>query len=276
MLADRNREIANFQKEKYYQVALRIRGAEAVSDKIMTAEEADVRKTACGKSQAVFVSVSHETKTVSPPKLFDLTGLQKEANRMYGYTAKQTLDLAQTLYEKRLLTYPRTDSIFLSNDMKDTAEHIAWTLIGQLLFMQGEEFAPDVSRILDTTKVSDHCALIPTMEIAQTDLTALPEKERNLLTLVGTRLLLAVAQPHIYESITAVFRCADAEFTAKGKQVVCDGWKSFERRYLASCKETVEEDSKAETHMPSTDLLIYEVLFIFARGTYENQFSIAQ
>ena len=242
MLADRDAAISTFKKEKYYHVRLALPGAEAASGKLTDKTAAETLKTACETSQAVCVSVTREKKTVSPPKLFDLTSLQREANRIYGYTAKQTLDLAQSLYEKRLLTYPRTDSAFLTDDMGCTAAQIAALLCGKLPFMQGAVFAPDVSRTLDSKKVSDHHAIIPTMELTKTDLAALPESERNILTLAGARLLFAAAEPHVYEAVTAVFSCADSEFTAKGKSVLCAGWKDLERRYRATLKSKPEAD----------------------------------
>lgn len=236
MLVDRDAAITGFQKEKYYHVRLDMGGAEAASERIRAAEEADALKTACEASQAVCLSLTREKKTVAPPRLFDLTSLQREANRIYGYTAKQTLDLAQSLYEKRLLTYPRTDSAFLTDDMGGTAAGIAALLCGKLPFMQGVDFSPDVSRLLDSKKVSDHHAIIPTAELGKTDLAALSESERNILILAGARLLFAAAEPHTFEAVTAVFECADKEFTAKGKTVLCAGWKELERRYRATLK----------------------------------------
>ncbi len=236
MLVDRDAAITGFQKEKYYHVRLSIGGAEAASARIRAAEEADTLKTACEASQAVCLSLTREKKTVAPPRLFDLTSLQREANRIHGYTAKQTLDLAQSLYEKRLLTYPRTDSAFLTDDMGGTAAGIAALLCGKLPFMQGVDFSPDVSRLLDSKKVSDHHAIIPTAELGKTDLAALPESERNILILAGARLLFAAAEPHTFEAVTVVFMCADKEFTAKGKTVLCAGWKELERRYRATLK----------------------------------------
>lgn len=237
MLVDRDAAITGFQKEKYYHVRLTLDHAEAASARIRDAEEAGALKTACETSQAVCISLTREKKTVAPPRLFDLTSLQREANRIYSYTAKQTLDLAQSLYEKRLLTYPRTDSAFLTDDMGDTAAGIAALLCSKLPFMQGADFTPDVSRLLDSKKVSDHHAIIPTAELAKTDLAALPESERNILILAGARLLFAAAEPHIYEAVTAVFHCADKEFTAKGKIILCVGWKDLERRYRATLKK---------------------------------------
>ena len=251
MLADRDAAITSFQKEKYYHVRLALDGVEAASGKLTAAEEAETLKAACESAQAVCVSVAKEKKTVAPPKLFDLTGLQREANKIYGYTAKQTLDLAQSLYEKRLLTYPRTDSQFLTDDMGDTAMNTAALLCGKLPFMAGADFTPEIARTLDSKKVSDHHAIIPTAELAKTDLSALPESERNILTLAGARLLFATAEPHTFEAVTAGFSCADTEFTARGKTVLCAGWKDLEQRYRATLKAKADpEDGEGENALP--------------------------
>lgn len=251
MLVDRGEAISHFKKEKYYHVRLDLSGAEAVNERISDREKADALKAACETGTAVCVSLTKEKKTAAPPKLFDLTSLQREANKIYGYTAKQTLDLAQTLYEKRLLTYPRTDSAFLTDDMGDTAAKTVAMLSEKLPFMEGAEFTPDVSRTLDSSKVSDHHAIIPTMELAKTDLAALPESERNILTLAGARLIFAAAEPHIFEAVTAVFSCADTEFTARGKTVLTGGWKDLERRYRATLKGKPDpEDTEEENTLP--------------------------
>ena len=246
MLVDRDAAITTFKKEKYYHVRLSLSGVEAASAKIHAAEEAGNLKAACEAAQAVCTSVTREKKTVAPPKLFDLTSLQREANRIYGYTAKQTLDLAQALYEKKLLTYPRTDSSYLTDDMGGTAAQIAALLAGKLPFMQGADFTPEISRLLDSKKVSDHHAIIPTMEFAKTDLAALPESERNILTLAGARLLMACAEPHIFEAVTAVFSCVGQEFTAKGKTVLAEGWKGLERRFMATLKKKADTEDDEE------------------------------
>ena len=248
MLVDRDAAITTFKKEKYYHVRLCLSGAEAASGRISDKAEADALKGACEAGKAVCVSVTREKKSAAPPKLFDLTSLQREANRIFGYTAKQTLDLAQALYEKRLLTYPRTDSNFLTDDMKGTAEKIAGLLLDKLPFMQGVAFVPAVSQVLDSKKVSDHHAIIPTLELSKTDLATLPESERNILILTGVRLLLATSEPYIYEAVTAVFSCADAVFTAKGKTVLSEGWKELERRYRSGLKEKPDEEE--ETALP--------------------------
>ena len=264
MLVDRDAAITTFKKEKYYHVRLSLSGVEAASAKIHAADEAGNLKAACEAAQAVCTSVTREKKTVAPLKLFDLTSLQREANRIYGYTAKQTLDLAQALYEKKLLTYPRTDSSYLTDDMGGTAAQIAAMLAGKLPFMQGADFTPEISRLLDSKKVSDHHAIIPTMELAKADLAALPESERNILTLAGARLLMACAEPHIFEAVTAVFSCAGQEFTAKGKTVLAEGWKGFERRFMATLKK------KADTEDDEENALSLDVS-PFAEGqTFDN------
>ena len=251
MLVDRGEAISHFKKEKYYHVRLGFSGAEAVNERISDKGKADALKAACEAETAVCISLTKEKKTAAPPRLFDLTSLQREANKIYGYTAKQTLDLAQTLYEKRLLTYPRTDSAFLTDDMEDTAAKTVTMLSGKLPFMEGAEFTPDVSRTLDSSKVSDHHAIIPTMELAKTDPAALPESERNILTLAGARLIFAAAEPHIFEAVTAVFSCAGTEFTARGKTVLAGGWKDLERRYRATLKGKPDpEDMEEENTLP--------------------------
>ena len=244
MLVDWDAAISTFKKEKYYHVRLDLSGAEAASGKICAAEEAKELKAACEASRAVCTSLVREKKTAAPPKLFDLTSLQREANRIFGYTAKQTLDLAQSLYEKKLLTYPRTDSSYLTDDMEETAAKVIALLCGTLPFMAGMGFSPEIARVLNSKKVSDHHAIIPTMELAKTDLSALPESEKNILTLAGARLLFATAAPHIYETVTAVFSCAGADFTARGKTVLAGGWKDLERRYRATLKDKPEADDE--------------------------------
>lgn len=242
MLVDRDAAITTFKKEKYYHVRLMLSGAEAVSERFSNRSEADTLKTACEAAQAVCVSMTREKKTAAPPKLFDLTSLQREANRIFGYTAKQTLDLAQALYEKKLLTYPRTDSAYLTDDMGDTAAGIIKLLCEKFSFMADAAFSPEIRKLLNSKKVSDNHAIIPTMELAKTDLAALPESERNILTLAGARLCTAAAEPHSFEAVTAVFSCAEQTFTAKGKTVLAAGWKDLEHRFMATLKQKADPE----------------------------------
>lgn len=246
MLADRSEAITNFKKEKYYHVHLVLDGTEAISEKFSEKEAAEKIATSCKGKTAVCISVTHEKKEALPPKLFDLTALQKDANRIFGYTAKQTLDLAQSLYEKKLLTYPRTDSNYLTDDMKETADTVISTLLSMFSFMQSIEFTPEITGLLNSKKVSDHHALIPTMELEKTDISLLPESERNILFLAGARLLMASAASHIYETVTAVFNCEDHTFTARGKTVLSLGWKEIERFFLMSLKEKPDKENEKE------------------------------
>ena len=228
MLVDRDAAISTFKKEKYYHVRLDLSGAEAASGKICAAEEAKELKAACEASRAVCTSLVREKKSSAPPKLFDLTSLQREANRIFGYTAKQTLDLAQSLYEKRLLTYPRTDSSFLTDDMGGTAAGIIALLCEKLPFMAGADFTPEVVKVLDSKKVSDHHAIIPTAELKNTTSGTLGRNEDKILYLVSRRLLAATLPPYVYEETKIQAECAGVMFQTKGKTVLDEGWKCVE------------------------------------------------
>ena len=251
MLVEREAKITGFQKEKYHIVRIAGGGVEAASDRFPDPAGAESVKTACGGTQAVCTSVVREKKTEQPPKLYDLTTLQREANRLFGFTAKQTLDYAQTLYEKRLLTYPRTDSRFLSDDMEQTAAGIVAGIVPILPFMEGAAFSPEIRRVLNSAKVSDHHAIIPTAEFVKQGFSGLADSEKKLLSLVCCKLLCAVAPAHEYEAVTAVFTCAGQEFTAKGKTVLAAGWKDIDRRFRASLKTDADEDGEAAPELPA-------------------------
>ena len=242
MLVDRDAKILRFQKERYYTVGIQSGSLKADSGRIASMDEADTLKNACAGASAICSSVKREKKTEQPPKLYDLTTLQREANRLFGFTAKQTLDYAQQLYEKKLLTYPRTDSQYLTEDMGQTAQHLVSDLLGLLPFAQGLGLTPEVGRILNSKKVSDHHAIIPTSEFVKQGFTGLAESESKLMNLVCSKLLCAVAAPHEYETVTAVFSCAGNEFTAKGKTVLVPGWKEIDQRFRSNLKADTEEE----------------------------------
>ena len=242
MLADRDSKIVLFRKEKYHHVRLALDGAEAVSEKIPAMEDAQAIRDACDGQQAVCVSVVREKKTEKPPKLYDLTNLQREANRVFGYTAKQTLDYAQSLYEKKLLTYPRTDSRYLTVDMAETASVVLHLAARVPPFDACPEFFPDVLALVNGKEVSDHHALIPTLELEKADVPALPVGERNILLLVCCKLLCAAAEPFVYEAVTATFDCGGHTFTAKGKQVLSQGWRAIQEVFCSSLKEKPEDE----------------------------------
>ena len=243
MLVDREAKISDFKKEKYHVVHIAAGGMEAASDRVSSAADADATKTACAGAQAVCVSVKREKKTEQPPRLYDLTTLQREANRLFGFTAKQTLDYAQQLYEKKLLTYPRTDSQYLTDDMQPTAESVVSGLWPLLPFAAGLNISPQFGRVLNSKKVSDHHAIIPTMEFVRKGFDGLTEGEKKLLSLVCCKLLCAVAAPHVFEAVTATFTCAGKEFIAKGKTILTPGWKEIDRRFRASFKADADEDA---------------------------------
>ena len=250
MLADRDAKITGFQKEKYHIVHIAGGGMEAASDRFTDPAEAERIKTACAGAQAVCASIQREKKTEQPPKLYDLTTLQREANRLFGFTAKQTLDYAQTLYEKRLLTYPRTDSRFLTDDMEQTAAGIVADLVPMLAFMEGAAFSPEIRRVLNSAKVSDHHAIIPTAEFVKQGFSGLADSEKKLLSLVCCKLLCAAAPAYEYEAVTATFTCAGQEFTAKGKTVLSPGWKDIDRRFRASLKVDADEGGETVKELP--------------------------
>ena len=243
MLVERERKISQFQEEKYYVLRLEVNGTEAVSEKLTDSTEAEQAAAACKGAAAACTSVTREQKKEQPPKLYDLTTLQREANRLLGYTAKQTLDYAQSLYEKKLLTYPRTDSRYLTSDMAETASCVIHLAAKLPPFDSCSNFFPLVEAMISDKDVSDHHAIIPTMEVEKADIKALPLGERNLFLLVCCKLLCASAEPYVYEAVTATFDCSGQSFTAKGKRILSEGWQEIDRIFRVSLKEKpVEED----------------------------------
>jgi DNA topoisomerase-3 len=244
MLVDWDSRITLFRKEKYHHVRLALDGAEAVSEKITAPEEAETLRAACAGASASCTSVTHEKKKEAPPKLYDLTTLQREANRVFGYTAKQTLDYAQSLYEKKLLTYPRTDSRYLTADMAETASVVLHLAARVPPFDTCPDFFPDVAALVNDGKVSDHHAIIPTLELEKADLSELTVGERNTLLLVCRELLCAAAEPYMYEAVTAAFDCGGHTFTAKGRRILSEGWREIDRIFRASLKEQPEDETE--------------------------------
>ena len=262
MLADRDSKIVLFRKEKYHHVRLALEGAEAVSDRIVSQEDAQAIRDACDGQQAVCVSLVREKKTEKPPKLYDLTTLQREANRVFGYTAKQTLDYAQSLYEKKLLTYPRTDSRYLTVDMAETASVVLHLAAQVPPFDACPEFFPDVLALINDKEVSDHHALIPTLELEKADVPALPVGERNILLLVCCKLLCAAAEPFVYEAVTAAFDCGGHTFTAKGKQVLSQGWRAIQEVFRSSLKEKPEDEDSEDVLPALTEGQAFETVSV--------------
>ena len=232
MTVVREAAIAAFVPQKFYTVELELTsGCTASSRRISEKDAAENLLAECRKEMiSTIQKVTRKEKSENPPLLYDLTALQRDANRLLGFTAQQTLDYAQSLYEKRLITYPRTDSRFLTEDM-------AASLPG-LVTDTGKAFAVEepvpihVQQVINGSKVTDHHALLPTKSMAKADLAALPAGERNVLRLISARLLCAVGEPHRYAETTLTTICAGEEFSAKGKVVLSDGWKAMERKML--------------------------------------------
>lgn len=245
MLVERDGKITTFRKEKYFNVHIQKDGLKASLEKIKTEEEAKRIAEACDKKQASVSSLKKERKTVNPPKLYDLTTLQREANRYFSFTAQQTLDLVQSLYEKKLLTYPRTDSQFITDDMEGTVRQVISILCRKLPLFDGVAYTPNIDRISNNAKVTDHHAILPTVQVETLDIAELPESEQKILRLVATRLICATGEKHIYDETTLTISCEGSLFTAKGKTVVQDGWKGIERQFKATLKNKEKEEPEA-------------------------------
>ena len=243
MLVERDGKISTFKKEKFHHVKLDLNGTEVLSQRFQHLSQAQAALVNCSEIEVICTSVTKEQKKENPPKLYDLTTLQREANRIFGYTAKQTLEYAQSLYEKKLLTYPRTDSRFLTADMEETATVLVHLAAKLPPFDTCGNFYPLVSLTVSDKDVTDHHAIIPTMEIEKANLRILPVGERNLLLLVCCKLLCAVGNPYIYDVITATFECGGYDFTVKGKRDFVEGWREIDRIFRSSLKEQPDEDA---------------------------------
>ena len=215
MLAERQTKIQNFVKEPYYKVELSGAGVVAVSEQMVQEQDADTVQAACDGQCAVVGSIERKRVEKKPPKLYDLTTLQREANRYYGLTASQTLQAAQELYEEKLVTYPRTDSQFVTEDMRKTVESLVLALDGT---------AADVGCVINNSKVTDHHAILPTMQGAKCNKEKLSEIKQKILSLIIWKLVQAVQPPFIYEDVLVTVCCQGRNFTAKYKDVLQPGY----------------------------------------------------
>ena len=256
MLVEREGKITTFHKEKYFNVHVQKDGLTADMEKIKTEDEAKAIAAACDKKQAVVSSLKRETKTINPPKLYDLTTLQREANRYYSFTAQQTLELVQSLYEKKLLTYPRTDSQFITDDMEGTARQVIGIICRKVSIFDGMKHDPDIERITNNAKVTDHHAIIPTVQLEKQDISELPEAEQKIIRLVAMRLLSSTGEKHIYDETSVTLSCEGYEFKTKGKTVTQEGWKAIEQRFKDALKsKDKEEPEKVLPAVNENDIL---------------------
>ena len=246
LLVQRESDIESFISKPFYVPEITCGGFTASGEKMTERSEAEKIRMDCDHNSAFVRSVEKQVKTIQPPRLYDLTTLQRECNRIYGYTAQQTLDYVQSLYEKKLATYPRTDSQYLTKDMQATAASLILWLRDNMPFGKGCAGEPDIDRVTDDSKVTDHHAIIPTVEIARTDLSELPSGERDVLTLLAVRLLCATTQANRFEAVTAMLDCQGYTFTAKGKTILQSGWKEVERIHRMSIRQSETEHRENE------------------------------
>ena len=247
MIVKRDYEVKNFVKQKYYTVELNCGSFTASSERIDNEINANDLISKVNGKTAVAAEVKKDVKTVNPPKLYDLTTLQREANKQFGYTAQQTLDYLQALYEAKLSTYPRTDSQYLSDDMEQTANEMVKTIYGVFPEFGDVPAKIDIARCINNKKVTGHHAIIPTANIAAYDLTALPEGQKNILKLISAKLITATAEPHKYEAVKVRISCENSDFNASGKSVIENGWKSIDDKVKAALKNKNTDDEKNDT-----------------------------
>ena len=248
LVVERETAIEQFKKQKFYTVELNC-GFLAASERMADRKAAERLKADCEGQTAAIRSVEKKQRSLNPPKLYDLTSLQRDGNRLYGYTAQQVLDYAQALYEKKLLTYPRTDSNYLTEDTAATVPELVKLAVSSLPF--AVSMGPlDVARVVDASKVSDHHALLPTMQIKKDTLAALPAGERNVLTLVMVRLLYAIGQKQTCEDTVVILDCGGVPFTAKGRVVDNPGWKAVEQQFFSTLKQKPDKDDEEPATLP--------------------------
>ena len=263
MIVDRNQKIKEFTKEKYYMAHIKFDDMDAVTENFQKKEDADKVAAECQERMCEVEKDDVKEKTVRPPKLYDLTTLQREANRMFGYTAQQTLDAVQEMYEQKLVTYPRTDSQYLTDEMGESTETLIQMLFGKMPYAEGLEYQPDVSKVLNSKKVSDHHAIIPTMEVAKADIGELKERSRKILYLISARVLTATADPYIYESHKCQITCNYHTFYLNAKKTKQEGFKTIEKKLkqffgIIAEKEEPELDIWAGKHYGPCDSFVSE------------------
>ncbi len=242
MICERDADISVFKSEPFYTVYLACNGFSLIGEKLKGKEQAMAILKACNGQNVTIENVEQKEKTEKPPKLYDLTTLQREANKLLGFTAEQTLQYAQSLYEKKYITYPRTDSRFLTEDMESGIPVLANATAG--FFMPTTDgLAINTAQVIDNSKVSDHHAIIPTMNTKELDVQGLPIGERETLLLIAIRLLVSVGDAHRYSETVITAKCGESVFTAKGKTVTQDGFKAMQKLYKG--EQSKEEKDQA-------------------------------
>ena len=250
LIVQREAEIDAFKPVPFYSVALDLPGFTAASARMDKKADAEQLKTACQGGTVTVKQVERRDKSEKPPALYDLTTLQRDANRLLGFTAQQTLDYLQNLYEKKLCTYPRTDSRYLTSDMAEGLPVLVNLVANAMPFRKGIAISCDAAAVINDKKVTDHHAVIPTRSIREANLSALPVGERAILELVALRLLCAVAPPYTYAETAITVECDGAEFTAKGRTVKQPGWRELDAAYRASMKNAEPDNDNESKALP--------------------------
>lgn len=268
MLVTREAQITAFQPMPFYTVRLDCGSLIVESKRFADRTEAERIAALCDGKEARIISLKTKAQTEKPPKLYDLTSLQRDANRLLGYTAQQTLDYLQALYEKKLSSYPRTDSRYLTSDMADSARSLTHAVASALSFSCPLPADDLIEQVIDDSKVSDHHALMPTAGVSSAALSAIPAGERSILLLLMARLLCALAKPRRADETAVTVECAGALFFAKGKTVTDMGWKAIEHAYLATLKNAATEQSAPAP--PSLPVLNEQMSFIPVSATVKE------
>lgn len=273
MVVMRDVEIKTFRAEPFFTVKVDFDHGSAVSRRFSSKEDAMYLFENCKKTMHAEVKkIERKEKTEQPPLLYDLTSLQRDANRILGYTAKQTLDYAQSLYEKKYVTYPRTDSRYLTEDMRESVEKLVQSVAEKYGINDFTTDFVDYGHIIQNKKVTDHHAIIPTKFMCKTDLKALPDGEYKLLQLISVRLLCAMGQVHRYTEEQMVLLCGEEEFTAKSRAILINGWKDIEQKFYP-VKQNKEPMLQDDTFMIGENILLYHVDLKEGKTTAPKRFT---
>ena len=242
MLVTREAEISGFKPEPFYTIAITVGGVTAISERYSVKSEAeDVLQKVREVGTAVIRKNRTSEKQEKAPQLYDLTNLQRDANKMLGFTAQQTLDYAQSLYEKKLITYPRTDSRFLTEDMIVNLPKLSNSVAEKYGYTK--RFEPSYKQVINNKKVSDHHAIIPTINIVDVNYGELPSGEQKVLSLISCRFLVGMAEPCVINETELEFETDGVVFKAKAKQVVKKGWRDIQEWFFVAKKEdTADSD----------------------------------
>ena len=257
LLVEREAQIQAFRSTPFYTVQLDCGSLRAISERLTERAEAERIAALCDGKEARIIKLEQKERLEQPPRLYDLTSLQRDANRLLGYTAQQTLDYAQSLYEKKLASYPRTDSRYLTSHMENSTKTLVASITNLLSFTGNTSVPCNVAQVIDNGKVTDHHALIPTARIAGYDLLSLPAGERSLLTLLMVRLLCAVGTPCRIHETAVTLECEGVSFFLKGRQITALGWKAMEKICRSALKSVPVEETAAQELLPLNDQMTF-------------------